>query len=112
MQRLYADPYVTAKKGIFEYILGGEQRTELLQIRIFGEATKKTVYAQQTQQAKIKGTSNCPLCAFGSNANKIKMWKIGEMDADHVSAWSKGGVTSISNCQMLCKTHNRSKGNA
>lgn len=112
MQRLYADPYVTAKKGIFEYILGGEQRTELLQIRIFGEATKKTIYAQQTQQAKIKGTSNCPLCALGSNANKTKMRKISEMDADHVSAWSKGGATSIGNCQMLCKTHNRSKGNA
>lgn len=112
VQRLYADPYVTAKKGIFEYILGGKKSTKLLQIRIFDEATKKTVYAQQTQQAKIKGTSNCPLCALGSSANKTKMWKIGEMDADHVSAWSKGGATSISNCQMLCKTHNRSKGNA
>ena len=33
------------------------------------------------------------------------------MDADHVKAWSKGGVTDISNCQMLCKTHNRAKGN-
>jgi len=34
-----------------------------------------------------------------------------EMDADHVTAWSKGGATSTSNCQMLCKTHNRAKGN-
>ena len=25
--------------------------------------------------------------------------------------WSKGGTTDISNCQMLCKTHNRAKGN-
>jgi 5-methylcytosine-specific restriction endonuclease McrA len=33
------------------------------------------------------------------------------MDADHVTAWSKGGATAISNCQMLCKTHNRAKGN-
>ena len=37
--------------------------------------------------------------------------KIDEMDADHVSAWSKGGETNIKNCQMLCKTHNRAKGN-
>ena len=37
--------------------------------------------------------------------------KQSEMDADHVTAWSKGGVTSIENCQMLCKTHNRAKGN-
>ncbi|MEG2493153.1 MAG: HNH endonuclease, partial [Rikenellaceae bacterium] len=27
------------------------------------------------------------------------------------AAWSKGGITSIENCEMLCKTHNRSKGN-
>ena len=32
-------------------------------------------------------------------------------DADHVTAWSKGGTTDIGNCQMLCKTHNRAKGN-
>lgn len=34
-----------------------------------------------------------------------------EMNADHVTAWSKGGATDESNCQMLCKTHNRAKGN-
>ena len=33
------------------------------------------------------------------------------MDADHVTAWSKNGATDISNCQMLCQTHNRAKGN-
>jgi len=30
---------------------------------------------------------------------------------DHVAAWSKGGATSIENFQILCKTHNRAKGN-
>jgi len=34
-----------------------------------------------------------------------------EMDADHVSAWSKGGGSTAENCQMLCATHNRAKGN-
>ena len=33
------------------------------------------------------------------------------MDADHVAAWSKGGVTEFKNCEMLCKSHNRAKGN-
>ncbi|MDO5035909.1 MAG: HNH endonuclease [Porphyromonas sp.] len=33
------------------------------------------------------------------------------MDADHVTAWSHGGSSTEANCQMLCKTHNRSKGN-
>jgi len=43
--------------------------------------------------------------------NKSKIWKLAEMDADHVDAWSKGGETKAKNCQMLCKTHNRAKGN-
>ena len=29
-----------------------------------------------------------------------------------VTAWSKGGATDEKNCQMLCKHHNRCKGNA
>jgi len=35
----------------------------------------------------------------------------GEMEADHVAAWSKKNPTDIKNCEMLCKTHNRAKGN-
>ena len=64
-----------------------------------------------TKAAKEKGESNCPLCAVGHDANKNRIWKLTEMDADHVEAWSKGGATDESNCQMLCKTHNRAKGN-
>ena len=47
----------------------------------------------------------------GDDANHTKIWDLKEMDADHVTAWSKGGSTDIDNCQMLCKTHNRAKGN-
>ncbi|MFA7044458.1 MAG: DUF262 domain-containing protein [Bacteroidales bacterium] len=111
VHRLYADPYVKNRKGVFEYILGGCVDTKLLEIRVFDEATKKSVYAKQTEAVKKKGISNCPLCALGHDANKSKIWKFDEMDADHVTAWSKGGVTSEKNCQMLCKTHNRAKGN-
>lgn len=111
VHQLYADPYVKNRKGIFEYVLGGCQDRKLLDIRIFDEATKRAVYRRQTQEATEKGISNCPLCAIGPDANRTKIWKPAEMDADHVSAWSKGGATSIENCQMLCKTHNRAKGN-
>jgi 5-methylcytosine-specific restriction endonuclease McrA len=69
------------------------------------------VYAKQTEAAQAKGESNCPLCVLGHDANREKVWKLDEMDADHVAAWSKGGETSIENCQMLCRTHNRAKGN-
>jgi hypothetical protein len=111
VQKLYADPYVTSRKGIFEYVLGGSVDQKLLAVRVFDDATKKVVYAQQTAKAEKKGESNCPLCALGHDAHKNRIWRFNEMDADHVSAWSKGGATNISNCQMLCKTHNRAKGN-
>ncbi len=111
VHKLYADPYVKNRRGIFEYILGGSKDTKLLNIRVFDEATKKSVYAKQTEEAKKKGISNCPLCAVGNNVNKNKIWNFSEMDADHVTAWSKGGATDEKNCEMLCKTHNRAKGN-
>lgn len=111
VKELYADPYVKNRKGIFEYVLGGCVDTKLLDVRVFDEATKRAVYAQQTQHAEASHTSNCPLCALGHDANKSKIWKPSDMDADHVTAWSKGGATDIKNCQMLCKSHNRAKGN-
>ena len=111
VHELYADFYVKNKRGIYEYLLGGEQDKKLLDIRIFDEPTKKAVYTKQTDVAKAKGVSNCPHCALENAANRAKIWQLKEMDADHVSAWSHGGATSIENCQMLCKTHNRAKGN-
>ncbi|MCD8202680.1 MAG: DUF262 domain-containing protein [Prevotella sp.] len=111
VNELYADDSVTDHKGIFEYILGGELNPSLLNIRVFENKTKKKVYEKQTAKAKLKGVSNCPLCALSNTANKDKIWQLNEMDADHVTAWSKGGETTEKNCQMLCKTHNRAKGN-
>jgi hypothetical protein len=111
VNELYADEYVTNKRGIFEYLLDGEIDKSLLNIRIFDNATKKTVYARQTSEAIAMHKSNCPQCVCEDKANKSRIWKINEMDADHVTAWSKGGATDISNCQMLCRTHNRAKGN-
>ena len=110
-RELYEDYYVKNKKGIYEYILGGCQDTKLLEVRCFDEPTKKSVYARQTEEAQAKSISNCPLCAIGHDANHARIWKLTEMDADHVTAWSKGGATNITNCQMLCQTHNRAKGN-
>lgn len=111
VRKFYGDPYIKNRKGIFEFILGGSDDTKLLEVRIFDEATKKAVYATQTAKAEKKGESNCPHCAIGHDANKEKIWSLSDMDADHVSAWSKGGKSDIKNCQMLCKTHNRAKGN-
>ena len=111
IKELYADGSVKKRSGIFEYILGGCVDIKLLEIRVFEDRDKRIVYENQTKLANENQLSNCPLCAISDNANKTRIWKLSEMDADHVTAWSKGGVTDISNCQMLCITHNRAKGN-
>lgn len=108
---LLDDPSVTDKRGIYEYVLGGETDTRLLAVRFFDEKTKRAAYARQTAEAKKKSVSNCPLCAIGHSANCQRIYPMKEMDADHVSPWSKGGNTTAANCQMLCRSHNRAKGN-
>ncbi len=111
VRKYHADEYVSEKKGIFEFVLDGCKDTKLLNVRVFDEHTKKRVYDRQTAQARGAGHSNCPLCALGRDANRTRIYALKEMDADHVAAWSKGGTTDEANCQMLCKTHNRAKGN-
>jgi hypothetical protein len=108
---LYGDAYVRNRKGVFEYILGGCQDTKLLEVRVFDEPTKRAAYKKQTDAAKKASKSNCSYCAISDNTNSTKLWDFSDMDADHVTAWSKGGATVASNCELLCKTHNRAKGN-
>lgn len=114
VETLYADAdndIIKNRRNIFEYILGGETDRRLLKIRIFKEAVAKRVYRRQTDEACEKGISNCPDCVLAHGANAKRIYAFGEMEADHVTAWSKGGDTSEKNCQMLCKHHNRVKGN-
>lgn len=111
VQKLYGDSYVKNRRGIFEYVLDGSKNTKLLDVRVFEDAVKKSVYELQTKTAKAKGKSNCPDCAMGHDANKSKIWNLNEMEADHVKAWTKGGETKADNCEMLCIRHNRAKGN-
>ena len=111
VDKLRGDPAVHNSKGIYEYLLGGQKDPQLLSIRLFDEKMKRVAYQQQTDKAKSAGASNCPLCAIGTEANKTRVYKQNEMDADHVTAWSKGGATDLANLTMLCQTHNRAKGN-
>lgn len=109
---LYGDAAVRKRSGIFEYVLGGERDKSLLEIRVFEDRDKKVAYERQLLAAKEAGASNCSYCAISDNADqRTKMWAYADMDADHVTAWSKGGATSPENCEMLCKPHNRAKGN-
>lgn len=111
VERLLADSAVGNHRGIYEYLLGRKLEPQLLSIRLFDDKTKAVAYQQQTQKAKGSNLSNCTLCAIGENSNKLRIYARHEMDADHVAAWLKGGPTDLSNCELLCVTHNRAKGN-
>ena len=89
---LYLDDEVSAKKGVYEYLLSGDERT--LSLRTFDDKTRATVYERQG--------GICPVCK--------KHYELGAMEADHMVPWSKGGKTTLDNCQMLCQLDNRRKG--
>lgn len=90
---LMIDDDVTKKRGIYEYLLSGNQK--FLNIRSFTQADKRAMYERQN---KI-----CNECD--------EEYSIGDMEADHVLPWSAGGKTHISNGQMLCRSCNRQKSN-
>jgi len=90
--RLMADEDVTSKKGIYPYLLSGEERH--LNIRAFTPNQKREAYERQGG-----------VCATCGNEFPIE-----EMEADHITPWHEGGKTSAENCQMLCLDDNRRKG--
>lgn len=91
VERLMKDSDVQKRSGIFEYVFDHDEHH--LGIRAFDDNTKREVYEKQ------KGI--CPICG--------NYFEIEEMEADHITPWSKGGRTISENCQMLCQECNRRK---
>ena len=89
----YRNGYISNQKGIYEYLLDGQERH--LNIRAFSPEMARAAYERQ------KGI--CPKCG--------KHYEMEEMQADHITPWSKGGKTIADNCQMLCADCNRRKSN-
>jgi uncharacterized protein DUF262/HNH endonuclease len=92
IKALMVDDDVTRKKGIYPYVLSRDEKS--LAIRNFTEAHRREAYERQN--------GICPKCG--------KHFEINEMEADHITPWSKGGKTNAANCQMLCLDDNRRKG--
>ncbi len=88
---LMGDDDVTKKRGVYAYVLTRQERH--LSIRAFTDNQKREAYERQ------KGI--CPVCG--------KHFELNQMQADHITPWSKGGKTIASNCQMLCNDDNRKK---
>lgn len=91
IKELMMDDDVTKKKGIYAYVLSGDEKH--LSIRSFTQQQKREIYERQD--------GICPSCA--------KQFSIKEMEADHIDPWSKGGRTISANGQMLCVSCNRRK---
>ena len=102
--RLIGDDEVEAPiKGIYEYIVDGEEKH--LSLRQFDPKMAAKVYEGQHHK--------CPYCdqAIGGHTypDGKTEYDLKEMEADHIVPWSKGGKTEEKNCQMLCKWHNGHK---
>ena len=93
IQILMGDDDVTNKKGIYEYVLSGNESK--LNIRAFSDNMKREAYERQQ--------GICTLCG--------EHFDISDMEADHITPWSQGGKTNAENCQMLCRHCNRTKSN-
>lgn len=91
IQKLMMDDDISNYKGVYKYVLTSNEK--YLNIRGFTESQKRSAYERQ------KGI--CKKCG--------KQCKLEEMEADHITPWSKGGKTNIDNCQMLCRDCNRRK---
>lgn len=101
--RLMADEDVQRKKGIYPYVLDGQERH--LSIRQFSDRDKRVAYERQKGRC-----ANRTHCLTVGNSDGKKVFTIEEMEADHIKPWSKGGRTDAANCQMLCLPCNRQKG--
>jgi 5-methylcytosine-specific restriction endonuclease McrA len=64
-----------------------------LNIRAFSESQRRAAYERQ------QGV--CVRCG--------KHFAYEQMEADHITPWSKGGKTTVENCQLLCLDCNRRK---
>lgn len=88
---LIKDKEVQDKKGIYPYVLTGDERN--LNLRTFDEDIKQEKYAEQNWI--------CAKCG--------EHFDLSEMEADHITPRSQGGKTNAENCQMLCRECNRRK---
>lgn len=96
VNELMSNDEVTEKKGVYEYILSGEDENlaHKLSKRLFSNTDKRTAYERQ------KGI--CPITK--------EHLPFEEMEADHIIPFILGGKTNLDNLQMISKKINKTKG--
>lgn len=95
--QLMQDDEVTNKRGIYAYVLDRKERH--LSLRSFDNRIKREVFERQA--------GICPKCPPGHAPHPFE-----GTQADHITPWSKGGRSTVDNCQLLCNDCNRRKSNA
>lgn len=95
VNELMSNEEITDKKGVYEYILSGEDENVACKLskRTFTNSDKRTAYERQ------KGI--CPITG--------EYFPYEEMQADHIIPWWKGGTTTLDNLQMVSKLANARK---
>ena len=88
---LIDDDEVESKKGIYQYLLTGQEK--YLSLRAFTDKQRQKAYQKQ------KGV--CFSCKEHFDQEK--------MEGDHIIPWSRGGKTTDDNLHMLCMPCNRTK---
>jgi 5-methylcytosine-specific restriction endonuclease McrA len=68
--------------------------------RLFTADDKIALLQQQTSENNRYQCAHCQQLFFAN-----------ELEIDHITAWSKGGRTVLSNAQLLCRACNAAKGN-
>jgi hypothetical protein len=91
IKQLMEDDDVNSKKGIYPFVLTHNEK--YLSIRTFTDSQKRAAFERQNG-----------ICSKCKGKFSLK-----EMEADHITPWSKGGKTIPENCQMLCQDCNRRK---
>ena len=65
-----------------------------------------------TKDIKDELYRKSPRCArISDDGIRCSETAYNKLEVDHILPWSKGGRTNLDNAQLLCKSHNTSKGN-
>lgn len=102
VKELMRDDEVRRKAGIYTYVLDGDEKH--LNLRTFTQSQKREMYERQDGKC-----ANGEHCRTAGNQDGEKTFTLREMEADHITPWSKGGKTDLENGQMLCRPCNRQK---
>lgn len=100
-EKIHQDSNINSSvQNIYRYLITGNEN--LLNRRAFDDKIKRKVFEKQ----KTDKNSDLSKCSECNN-----LFKFNEMEGDHIKPWSKGGKSTIENCQMLCKDCNGKKSN-